>query len=112
MQSVRHHALTQVLSLKADTQKLHIRDHGPRRKNESEVSYFVVFCDIERPMRHRRTAALNRISSNVTLRAATSSNEAGDRTGLLNRAFKYIDAIRRLGNGIKARHRTNYYAAK
>jgi beta-hydroxylase len=81
-------------------------------KNETAISRIVLFCDIERPMRYRWATALNRIFSNVLLRAATSPNETGDRTGFLNRAFKYIYAIRRLGKRIKAWHRPTYYAVK
>jgi beta-hydroxylase len=63
-------------------------------------------------MRYRWTAALNRAFSNVVLRAATSPNGSGDRTGFLNRAFKYIYAVRRLGKRMKAWHRPTYYAVK
>jgi beta-hydroxylase len=48
----------------------------------------------------------------VVLRAAASPNETGDRTGFLNRVFKYIYAIRRFGKRIKAWHRPTYYAVK
>lgn len=53
-------------------------------------------------MRFCWAAALNRMLSNVVLRAATSPNETGDRTGFLNRTFKYIYGIRRVGKRLKA----------
>jgi beta-hydroxylase len=81
-------------------------------KNETEISRIVLFCDIERPMRYRWAAAFNRAFSNVVLRAAASPNETGDRTGFLNRVFKYIYGIRRFGKRIKAWHRPTYYAVK
>ncbi|MBN3759258.1 aspartyl/asparaginyl beta-hydroxylase domain-containing protein [Burkholderia sp. Ac-20365] len=81
-------------------------------KNETEISRIVLFCDIERPMRYRWVTALNRVFSNIVLRAAASPNETGDRTGFLNHAFKYIYTVRRWGKRIKAWHRPTYYAVK
>ena len=77
-------------------------------KNETDVSRIVLFCDIERPMRFRWAAAINRFVSNTLMRAATSPNEACDRTGMLNRSFRYVYAIRRAGKKIKAWHRPTY----
>ncbi|BEU25170.1 aspartyl/asparaginyl beta-hydroxylase domain-containing protein [Paraburkholderia sp. 22B1P] len=81
-------------------------------KNETDVSRIVLFCDVERPMYFRWAAALNRMFSNVVMRAASSPNDAGDRTGFLNRAFKYVYAIRRVGKRLKAWHRPTYYLVK
>jgi beta-hydroxylase len=81
-------------------------------KNDTDCSRIVLFCDIERPMRYRWAAAINRFVSNTLMRAATSPNEAGDRTGVLNRIFKYVYAIRRVGKQIKAWHRPTYYVVK
>ena len=81
-------------------------------KNETDVSRIVLFCDIERPMYFRFAAALNRGFSNVVLRAASSPNDEGDRTGFLNRVFKYVYAIRRVGKRLKAWHRPTYYVVK
>jgi beta-hydroxylase len=81
-------------------------------KNDTDVSRIVLFCDIERPMRFRWASAVNRLVSNTLMRAAASPNEVGDRTGLLNRMFKYVYAIRRAGKKIKAWHRPTYYVVK
>jgi beta-hydroxylase len=81
-------------------------------KNDTDVSRIVLFCDIERPMRFRWAAAINRLVSHTLMRAAASPNEAGDRTGVLNRIFKYVYAIRRVGKRIKAWHRPTYYVVK
>jgi beta-hydroxylase len=43
---------------------------------------------------------------------ATSPNDDGDRTGFLNRVFKYVYAVRRVGKRIKAWHRPTYYVIK
>ncbi|CAB3760658.1 aspartyl/asparaginyl beta-hydroxylase domain-containing protein [Paraburkholderia humisilvae] len=81
-------------------------------KNDTNVSRIVLFCDIERPMRFRWAAAVNRFVSHTLMRAAMSPNAAGDRTGVLNRVFKYVYAIRRVGKKIKAWHRPTYYIVK
>ncbi|GAB7523461.1 aspartyl/asparaginyl beta-hydroxylase domain-containing protein [Paraburkholderia sp. 2C] len=81
-------------------------------KNDTDRSRIVLFCDIERPMRFRWASAINRLVSNTLMRAAASPNEVGDRTGLLNRMFKYVYAIRRAGKTIKAWHRPTYYVVK
>ncbi len=81
-------------------------------KNDTNVSRIVLFCDIERPMRFRWASAMNRAVSNTLMRAAASPNEEGDRTGFLNRVFKYLYAVRRLGKKIKAWHRPTYYLVK
>ena len=81
-------------------------------KNETDVSRIVLFCDVERPMYFRWATALNRMFSNVVMRAASSPNEEGDRTGFLNRGFKYLYAVRRVGKRLKAWHRPTYYAVK
>ena len=56
-------------------------------------------------MYFRWAAALNRMFSNIVMRAASSPNEEGDRTGFLNRVFKHVYAIRRVGKRLKAWHR-------
>lgn len=81
-------------------------------RNETDVSRIVLFCDVERPMYFRWAAWMNRLFAHVVLRAATSPNEACDRTGFLNRAFRYIYAVRRVGKRLKAWHRPTYYVIK
>lgn len=60
----------------------------------------------------RWAAAFNRMFSAIRLRAAASPNEAGDRIGFLNRIFKYLYAVRRVGKRLKAWQRTTYYIFK
>ena len=81
-------------------------------KNGTDVSRIVLFCDVERPMRFRWATAMNRFVSHALMRAAASPNDASDRTGVLNRMFKYVYAIRRAGKRVKAWHRPTYYVVK
>ena len=44
--------------------------------------------------------------------AGASPNVGGDKTGNINKAFKYVYSIRLLGKRIKAYNRNLYYAVK
>jgi beta-hydroxylase len=81
-------------------------------ENKTEVNRIVLFCDIERPMRYRFAAAINRWLGRHLLSAATAPNDANDPVGGLNRAFRYIQAVRLFGKRIKARSRFGYYLLK
>jgi beta-hydroxylase len=81
-------------------------------KNETQTSRIILFCDVERPMYFRWAASLNRFVAGTLMRAATSPNEVGDRTGLLNRIFRHVYAIRLIGKRIKAWNRPAYYVIK
>ncbi|MNZ55948.1 Aspartyl/Asparaginyl beta-hydroxylase [compost metagenome] len=79
-------------------------------ENASEQNRIILFCDVERPMKYRWAAAINRWFSRHVMAAASSPNGEGDRTGGLNRAFKYLYRIRLRGKELKKRNRTRYYA--
>jgi beta-hydroxylase len=72
----------------------------------------ILFCDVERPMKYRWAAAINRSVGDFLMRASASPNEIGDRTGTLNHAFRYLYAIRRVGKRLKAWNRPFYYVVK
>jgi beta-hydroxylase len=81
-------------------------------ENKTNKDRIILFCDIERPMRFRWAQAVNHAMGVFLMRAATSPNEAGDRTGGLNRAFKYLYQIRLVGKRLKSWNRTVYYIVK
>ena len=81
-------------------------------KNETDVTRVILFCDIERPMKYRWAQAVSRIVGGLLLRASAAPNEIGDRTGGLNRAFRYLYVLRRFGKRLKAWNRTVYYVFK
>ncbi|WP_353193090.1 lipid A hydroxylase LpxO [Pandoraea pnomenusa] len=81
-------------------------------ENQSGRNRVILFCDIERPMQYRWTQAVNRWFGRHLVGAAASPNEAGDRTGGLNKVFKYIYSIRIVGKRLKAWNRYVYYAVK
>jgi beta-hydroxylase len=56
-------------------------------ENQSGRDRLILFCDIERPMRWRWAQAVNRWIGRTLVAAGSSPNEAGDRTGFINRIF-------------------------
>ncbi|VVE67614.1 aspartyl beta-hydroxylase [Pandoraea captiosa] len=81
-------------------------------ENQSGRNRIILFCDVERPMKYRWAQCVNHWFGRHLVGAAASPNEAGDRTGGLNRAFKYIYSIRLVGKRLKAWNRYVYYAVK
>jgi beta-hydroxylase len=71
-----------------------------------------LFCDVERPMKYRWATAFNRWFSRTVMSAAGAPNEAGDRTGGLNRLFSKVYKVRLRGKQLKRRNRTLYYLEK
>ncbi len=72
----------------------------------------ILFADLERPMKYRWAQGLNRFVARTLLHAGASPNEEGDRTGGVNRIFKYAYAVRHVGKKLKKRNRKLYYATK
>lgn len=81
-------------------------------ENQSDRDRLILFCDIERPMKYRWAAAVNHWFSRNVMAAASAPNDDSDRTGGLNRAFKYIYRIREAGKRLKKRNKTVYYIVK
>jgi beta-hydroxylase len=81
-------------------------------ENKTDVNRIILFADVERPMRYRWAQAVNHFFSMVLLRAASSPNEAGDKTGGINRIFGSVYAVRRFGKKIKKKNKTLYYVLK
>ena len=57
-------------------------------RNDTDRSRLILLCDIERPLRFRWAAALNRAFSRHLMSAAAAPNDAGDPTGLIGRLFR------------------------
>ncbi|EEQ12194.1 Aspartyl/Asparaginyl beta-hydroxylase [Yersinia mollaretii ATCC 43969] len=81
-------------------------------ENQSGQDRLILFCDIERPMRYRWAQWVNHWLGRHLMSAATAPNEEGDRTGGVNRMFKYIYAVRKVGKRLKAWNRRIYYLIK
>ncbi|PDO89046.1 lipid A hydroxylase LpxO [Kosakonia pseudosacchari] len=81
-------------------------------ENKTDQTRIILFCDIERPMKWRWAQAVNHWIGSTVMSAASSPNDEGDRTGALNRIFKYVYALREGGQRLKKRSRKLYYAVK
>ncbi|HKR44941.1 MAG TPA: aspartyl/asparaginyl beta-hydroxylase domain-containing protein [Paraburkholderia sp.] len=80
--------------------------------NKTQQDRIILFCDIERPMKYRWAQAILGTVGDFLMRAATSPNEIGDRTGGLNRVFRYLYSVRLAGKRLKAWNRMVYYVVK
>jgi beta-hydroxylase len=81
-------------------------------ENTTDKNRIILFCDIERPMKYRWAAAFNAWFSRTVMSAAGAPNDAGDRTGGINRLFTRIYKIRLRGKELKKRNRKRYYMEK
>ncbi len=107
--------------IEVDGQRYHWRDGEAVMFDETFIHYaenatdqnrIILFADIERPMKYRWTQAVNHFFGDLLLRSAASPNEAGDRTGGINRIFGTVYAVRRLGKRLKQYNKTLYYVVK
>lgn len=81
-------------------------------KNETQEQRVILFCDVERPMKYRWAQSLNRWIGRNFVAAAASPNEDGDRTGALNRVFKYFYSLRMRAKTLRKRNKRLYYLLK
>ena len=81
-------------------------------RNTTQADRVILFCDVERPLKSRWARAFPRWFGRHVMTAAASPNDAGDRTGGLNRVFGKVYAVRLLGKRLKAWNRSVYYLVK
>ena len=81
-------------------------------ENKTDIDRIILFCDVERPVKTVFGRLWNRFFGWFIMAAAVSPNMGDDKTGNINKAFKYVYSIRLLGKRIKAYNRNLYYAVK
>jgi beta-hydroxylase len=81
-------------------------------ENKTNVDRIILFCDVERPVKTMFGRAWNKFFGWFIMAAAASPNMGDDKTGKINKVFKYVYAIRLLGKRIKAYNRKLYYGVK
>ncbi|MEH0158611.1 aspartyl/asparaginyl beta-hydroxylase domain-containing protein [Limibacter armeniacum] len=81
-------------------------------ENATEKDRLIFFCDVERPMKLVIGKWLNSFFSWFIMAAAASPNMKNDKTGNLNKAFRYLYSVRLLGKEIKQKNKPVYYGLK
>jgi beta-hydroxylase len=81
-------------------------------ENKTNIDRIILFCDIERPVKTMFGRGWNKFFGWFIMAAAVSPNMGEDKTGNINKVFKYVYSIRLLGKRIKAYNRNLYYAVK
>lgn len=81
-------------------------------ENKTDKDRLILFCDVERPMRNKVGKWLNSFFGWLILNSAESPNLPTDRTGGLNKAFRYVYQIRIVGKKLKAYNKPLYYLTK
>jgi beta-hydroxylase len=80
--------------------------------NKTTMDRLILFCDVERPMRFKIGKWLNSFFGWFIMAAAASPNMEKDKTGNLNKIFKYLYQIRLVGKRLKAFNKKLYYGVK
>ena len=83
-----------------------------RAENGTDRDRIILFCDVERPMRWRWAAALNRFIAKHLVAAGASPNQDGDKVGGLNRVFASFYAVRLKAKALREKSKTLYYILK
>jgi len=83
-----------------------------RAENATDHDRIILFCDVERPMRYRWAAALNRWFAKRFVSGGASPNMDGDRTGALNRAFGAFYKVRLYAKRVRKTRKKLYYTIK
>jgi beta-hydroxylase len=81
-------------------------------QNETDVERLILFCDVARPMRYDFADRFNQWFGRHVVAAASSPNDAGDRTGLINRLFFLSDRAGQWRRRFKAWNRGVYKLTK
>jgi beta-hydroxylase len=81
-------------------------------ENKTDIDRIILFCDIERPVNTLFGRLWNKFFGWFIMAAAVSPNMGEDKTGNINKAFRYVYSIRLVGKRIKAYNRNLYYAIK
>ncbi|CAN5251109.1 lipid A hydroxylase LpxO [soil metagenome] len=81
-------------------------------ENRSGRNRLILFCDVARPMKYRWAQAVNDWIGAHIVTAAASPNEAGDKTGLINRLFVISHVAGQQRRRLKRWNKTVYNLTK
>ena len=77
-------------------------------ENGTDRDRIILFCDVERPLRYRWAQAFNKWMGRKVMTAASSPNEEGDKTGLINKLFYVVWVAGQYRRKLKNWNRTVY----
>jgi beta-hydroxylase len=80
--------------------------------NRTDQDRIILFCDVERPMRYRWAQAVNRFLAKNIVTAASSPNDDGDQTGVINKLFHYAWVVGQYRRRFKNWNKTVYKLTK
>ena len=81
-------------------------------ENKTDQTRLILFCDVERPLRGRVMARLNRWFKRFIMRASQTDNVEGEPVGGLNKLFSYLYLTRIVGKRLKSWNKTAYHVVK
>jgi beta-hydroxylase len=81
-------------------------------QNGSDKDRIILFCDVERPLKTRWAQAFNHWFGRKVMTAASSPNEDGDKTGLINKLFYIVWVGGQYRRKLKNWNRTVYRLTK
>ena len=81
-------------------------------ENTTDHQRVILFCDVERPLRGRLLAAVNRWFASHVMAASASQNEVGERIGGINKFFQVAYRARLKAKELKKSNRSVYYLSK
>lgn len=81
-------------------------------ENKTNIDRVILFCDVVRPVKTIFGRAWNRFFGWFIMAAAASPNMGDDKTGNINKVFKYVYSIRAIGKKLKAYNYNLYYVVK
>ncbi|MVN92910.1 aspartyl/asparaginyl beta-hydroxylase domain-containing protein [Mucilaginibacter aquatilis] len=81
-------------------------------ENQTNIDRLILFCDVERPVKTIFGRAWNNFFGWFVMASASSPNMGDDKTGNINKAFKYVYSIRLVGKRLKAYNERLYYVVK
>lgn len=81
-------------------------------ENRTDQNRIILFCDVERPLHSKILQKINYYFGRYIMTAASSPNEHGDKTGVLNRLFGYVYQVRLKAKALKRTSRNLYYFLK
>jgi len=77
--------------------------------NDTDESRLILFCDLERPLKSRLLAAVNRLIGKWLGKATATQNVTTEKVGIFNKAFGYVYRVRLLMKKLREKSKLAYH---